>query len=92
MVMAPTKDKLVAGLLAIFIGGLGIHKFYLGYNTAGGIMLGLTLSGVCLSVIFIGMLWVWIPGVIALVEGIIYLTKSDYAFQQTYVLNKREWF
>lgn len=92
MIVKPAKDKLVAGLLAIFVGGLGIHKFYLGYNTAGGIMLGLTLSGICFSFIIIGILWAWIPGAIALIEGIIYLTKSDADFQNTYVLHKKEWF
>ena len=39
----PTKDKLVAGLLAIFIGTLGIHKFYLGYTKSGVIMLLVSL-------------------------------------------------
>ena len=33
--MVTTKDHVAAGLLAIFLGAFGIHKFYLGYNTAG---------------------------------------------------------
>lgn len=80
----PTKDKLVAGLLAIFIGTLGIHKFYLGYTKSGVIMLLVSLLtfGVGASVM----------AVIALIEGILYLTKSDAEFYQTYVQNSKEWF
>lgn len=80
----PTKDKLVAGLLAIFLGTLGIHKFYLGYTKSGVIMLLVSLLtfGVGASVM----------AVIALIEGILYLTKSDAEFYQTYVQNSKEWF
>ncbi len=80
----PTKEKLVAGLLAIFIGTLGIHKFYLGYTKSGVIMLLVSLLtfGAGASVM----------AVISLIEGILYLTKSDAQFYQTYVQNKKEWF
>ncbi len=80
----PTKDKLVAGLLAIFLGTLGIHKFYLGYTKSGVIMLLVSLLtfGVGATVM----------AVIALIEGILYLTKSDAEFYQTYVQNNKEWF
>ena len=80
----PTKEKIVAGLLAIFIGTLGIHKFYLGYTKSGIIMLLVSLLtfGVGASVM----------AVISLIEGILYLTKSDAEFYQTYVQNKKEWF
>ena len=37
--MPAPKDKVTAGLLALFLGGLGIHKFYLGYTTEGIIIL-----------------------------------------------------
>ena len=79
-----TKDKLVAGLLAIFLGTLGIHKFYLGYTKSGVIMLLVSLLtfGVGATVM----------AVIALIEGILYLTKSDAEFYQTYVQNNKEWF
>ena len=43
--MVTTKDHVAAGLLAIFLGAFGIHKFYLGYNTAGFIMLAVTIIG-----------------------------------------------
>ena len=80
----PTKEKIVAGLLAILIGTLGIHKFYLGYTKSGIIMLLVSLLtfGIGAPVI----------AVISLIEGILYLTKSDAEFYQTYVQNKKEWF
>lgn len=83
-----TKDHVVAGLLAIFLGWLGIHKFYLGYNTSGFIMLGVSILGGILTLTLAS----WVIWVIAIVEGILYLTKSQSEFEQTYVLNKREWF
>ena len=78
------KSKLAAGLLAIFLGALGIHKFYLGYTKAGVIMLLVSV----LSLFILS----WIVGIIALIEGIIYLTKDDYDFYMTYVANKKPWF
>lgn len=85
-VAAPVvKSRTVAGVLGILLGGLGIHKFYLGYSTAGVIELALS----------IGLAIIGLPGVIAvigLIEGIIYLTKSDQDFYDTYVAHKKEWF
>lgn len=83
---ASPKSKIAAGLLAIFLGTLGIHKFYLGYTSAGVIMLLVTLLG---WIVLIGPL---VMGVIALIEGIIYLTKSDEQFNLTYVAGERAWF
>ena len=83
-----TKDHVAAGLLAIFLGALGIHKFYLGYNTAGFIMLAVTILGSLFTFGLAGGV-MWVIGVI---EGILYLTKSQSEFEQTYVVNKREWF
>jgi TM2 domain-containing membrane protein YozV len=79
------NKKMVAGLLAILIGSLGIHKFYLGMNTAGIIMLLVSLVGCVVggSVVM---------GIIALVEGILYLTKSDEDFYQTYIVDQKQWF
>ena len=81
------KSKIAAGLLAIFLGGLGIHKFYLGYTKTGIIFL---LIGV------LGFILLLIPtviiSIIALIEGIIYLTKSDESFDKTYVQNEKKWF
>ncbi|GAA4895595.1 hypothetical protein GCM10023311_20430 [Flaviramulus aquimarinus] len=86
------NKKILAGILGILLGGLGVHKFILGYNKEGGILLGATLVGILLSCVGIGILFVWIPGVIGLVEGIIYLTKSDEEFYNTYQAGKKPWF
>lgn len=83
-----TKDHVAAGLLAIFLGALGIHKFYLGYNTPGFIMLAVTVLGSLFTFGLAGL----VMGVISMVEGIVYLTKSQSVFDQTYVAAKREWF
>ena len=78
------KDKAVAGLLAIFLGALGIHEFYLGNNTSAIIRLAITI----LTCGWGGA----ILGIISLIEGIIYLTKSDDEFQVIYVKGHKEWF
>ena len=66
------QKKLVAGILAILLGAFGIHKFYLGYITAG--IIQIVLSFLC-----------GIGGIIGLVEGIIYLVKSDDEFETVYI-------
>lgn len=81
------KSKIAAGLLALFLGGLGIHKFYLGCNTAGIIMLVVFLFGF----ILLGFPSL-IIGVIALIEAVLYLIKSDEDFERIYVDNKKCWF
>lgn len=83
-----TKDHVAAGLLAIFLGALGVHKFYLGYNTSGFIMLAVTVLGG----LFTFSIATWVVWIIAIIEGIIYLTKTQTEFEQIYVFNKREWF
>ena len=83
-----TKDHVAAGLLAIFLGVFGVHKFYLEYHTTGFIMLGVTILGSLLTIgIAAGVVWL-----IGVIEGIIYLTKSQSEFEQLYVFNKREMF
>jgi TM2 domain-containing membrane protein YozV len=76
----PESKKVVAGILGILLGGLGAHKFYLGYTTPGIIQL-------VVSVCTLGF-----GSIIGLVEGIIYLTKSDEEFIRTYQEGKKEWF
>ncbi len=84
----PAKDHVAAGLLAIFLGVFGVHKFYLGYNTAGFILLGVTiLGGIFTFGIAASVVWL-----IGLIEGVIYLTKSQAEFDQIYVCGKRDWF
>lgn len=65
------KDRVTAGVLALVLGGLGAHKFYLGQT-------GLGVLYLCFS-------WTLIPAIVGLVEGIIYLTKTDAEFQEKYV-------
>ena len=84
--------KLAAGLCGILIGGFGVHKFILGYNNAGIIMLSVSLAGTFLGACLVIPLLIPVAlQVIGLVEGILYLTKDDDEFYQTYVARKREW-
>ena len=71
-------------ILGILLGGLGIHKFYLGYTTAGIIML-------VVSIVSCGFV-APIISIIGLIEGILYLTKSDEEFYRTYIAGQRPWF
>lgn len=88
------NKKLVAGLCAIMIGTLGIHKFVLGYNTEGIIYLVAFAVVFFISIITCGIGgFLFIPlGAIPLIEGVIYLTKSDEEFYEMYQKNKKPWF
>jgi TM2 domain-containing membrane protein YozV len=85
------KNKIVAGLLAILLGGLGIHKFYLGFTGPGLVYLLVNTVGFAITwmLLFIPNM---ILGIFALIEGIIYLTKSDGEFERLYVIEKKRWF
>jgi TM2 domain-containing membrane protein YozV len=74
------EKKIVAGIFGILLGGLGIHKFYLGYTKEGIIQIVVTICTCGMG------------GLIGLIEGIIYLTKSDDDFVKTYITNKKGWF
>jgi len=89
--------KIAAGICAILLGCLGVHKFILGYSSEGGLMLGLTLAGYILAFISCGLLFPLLLApfalsIIGLVEGIIYLTMSDEQFANTYIHNRKPWF
>ena len=85
--------KLAAGLCGILIGGFGVHKFILGYNNAGIIMLSLSIAGMFLGICLVVPLLITVAlQVIGLIEGILYLTKGDEEFYQTYMAQKKEWF
>lgn len=86
------NKKLLAGLLGIFVGALGVHKFILGYNKEGIILLSATLISCVLMCVIIGFFTIYIPALIGLIEGIIYLTKSDEEFYNTYQVGKKPWF
>ncbi|MCD0165084.1 TM2 domain-containing protein [Deinococcus sp. 12RED42] len=99
------QKKLIAGLLGIFLGSLGVHKFYLGNTTPGAIMLGVNV-GVWIVAFVLGLLTlgfglvITLPlaalvssavGLLGLVEGIIYLTRSDADFEREYILGQKAW-
>ena len=86
-VSSVSSKKIAAALLAFFFGAFGVHKFYLGYNKQGVIMLLTFLFGF----ILLGLPSIAI-GIIAFIEFIIYITKSDDDFEQTYVTGQRSWF
>ena len=77
-------SKIAAGICGILLGSLGIHKFILGYTGAGLIMLLVTLLTCFIASP--------IMHLIGLIEGILYLTKTDDEFVKTYVEHRREWF
>ena len=81
------KNKWIAAILALSFGPLGVHKFYLGRRKAGLIMLIVCLGGFLLA----GIPSI-IISIIALIEGIIYLVKSDQRFYDDYVVGERAWF
>lgn len=80
IVNSTENKKMLAGVLGIVLGGFGIHKFILGYTKEGIIQIVITFV-TCGIGSFIG-----------LIEGIIYLTKSDEEFYQTYQVGKKPWF
>ena len=83
-----SSKKLAAGLTGIFLGYLGVHKFVLGYTGSGVVMLVLSLAGglvTCGTSSFV-------IGIIGLIEGIIYLTKSNEEFENEYLEGHKEWF
>lgn len=82
------NKKILAGILGILLGAFGVHKFILGYNKEGIIMLAATIV---LGVVTCGM-FAWVVGVVGLIEGIIYLTKTDADFYNTYQVGKNPWF
>ncbi|WP_309732344.1 TM2 domain-containing protein [Chamaesiphon sp. OTE_75_metabat_556] len=81
---ADASKKMAAGICGILIGSLGIHKFVLGYTTEGAIMLAVSVLTCFIASP--------IMGIIGLIEGITYLTKSDREFVDTYVNSKKGWF
>lgn len=66
----PAKSRPTAAVLAIFLGGLGIHRFYLGDTGLG--------------LIYLLFSWTFIPAIVGLIEGILFLTKTDEDFARQY--------
>lgn len=63
------RNRVTAGLLAIFLGGFGAHKFYLGRPEAW---------------LYLAFFWTYIPTVIGIIEGIMYFATTDEAFDKTF--------
>ena len=65
--MWPEKSKMAAGILAILLGDLGVHKFYMG--------------NIGMGILYLVFCWTGVPAIIGLIEGIVYLTSSRYDFE-----------
>ena len=75
------NKKVACGIFALILAPFGVHKFYLGYTGTGILWL-------LLSICSCGVL----TSIFGLIEGIIYLTKSDEDFYQTYQVGQKHWF
>ncbi len=64
--LVPRKSKVAAGLLAIFLGGIGVHHFYLGKWGLG--------------ILYLLFCWTYVPAIVGLIEGIVYLATDDAKF------------
>jgi TM2 domain-containing membrane protein YozV len=64
------KNRTTAGLLALLLGGIGVHKFYLDRPGQG--------------LLYLLFCWTFIPSFIALIEAIMYFSMSDAAFNAAY--------
>jgi TM2 domain-containing membrane protein YozV len=83
-----SNRKLAAGLTGVFLGAFGVHKFVLGYTKPAIVMLVVSLAG---GVVTCG-LASFVMGVIGLIEGIIYLTKTTAEFEAEYFDAQKDWF
>lgn len=63
-------DRTTAGIFALLLGGLGVHKFYLGQTTQG--------------ILYLCFCWTFIPAIVGFIEGILYLMKTDEEFLRKY--------
>jgi len=73
----PIKSKTVAGLLGIFLGGFGVHKFYLGKTGSG--------------ILYLLFCWTYIPALVGFIEGIVYLASNDHNFQLKHQVRLKEY-
>lgn len=64
------KNKITAAILAFFLGGIGIHRFYLGQ--AG------------LGIVYLLFCWTFIPSFVAFIDFISFLLMSDQSFDRKY--------
>ena len=87
-----SEKKIAAGICGILLGAFGVHKFILGYRNEGIIMLAASIGGIVLSCFIIPALVTMAMSIIGLIEGIMYLTKTDEEFVRIYITNKKSWF
>lgn len=64
------RSRVTAALFAIFLGGLGVHKFYLGRPGMG--------------VLYLLFCWTFIPALVGFIEGLVMLASDDASFAATY--------
>ncbi len=69
-IITGTKNKVIAGLLGIFLGAIGAHKFYLGKWVQG--------------LVYLLFCWAYIPAFIGFCEGVVYLCTGDEKFALKY--------
>jgi TM2 domain-containing membrane protein YozV len=67
--IAPRKSKVVAGVLALLLGGLGVHRFYLGQWW---------------GVFYLLFCWTFIPSIVSFIEGIVFLVTDDATWNAKY--------
>lgn len=87
MTQTSGKSRWLAVFLAVFLGGFGAHKFYLGVHRVGIIYFLITVLG--------SLLLGWgavLVGMFCIVDVINYVLCSDEDFERTYAIGKREWF
>jgi TM2 domain-containing membrane protein YozV/RNA polymerase subunit RPABC4/transcription elongation factor Spt4 len=68
--VAGTHNKVIAAVLAFFLGSFGAHKFYLGQGGQG--------------ILYLLFFWTFIPAIVSIIEAIIYLSMSDIDFAKKY--------
>ena len=82
------SKRVIAGILGILFGAIGIDKFGLGYTVEGVVMLLISIVGFVFTCGFS----LYAMTIIGFIEGIIYLTKSDEEFIYIYQTNRKGWF
>lgn len=70
------KSKTTAALLALFLGGIGVHYFYMGKHIPG--------------LVFLVLCWTWVPALLALVQAIMMFTMTEEQFNAKYVFTPNQ--
>ena len=86
------RKKITAGLFGIFLGSWGIHKFIIGRKTAGIIMMSFTIAGIAGACLIVPLLFPITMHFIGIIEGVIYLSRTEKSFYKLYAVDKRSWF